>query len=93
MLESDKFKSGGCRAYNLGAGRGSSVLEIIETFERVTGKKVNYQIASRRTGDLPEFFANPGLALKELNWKVEKSLEDMVADAWHWQTKNPNGYI
>lgn len=92
-LESNKFESGGCRAYNLGAGRGCSVLEIIEAFERVTGRKVNYKIAPRRAGDLAECFANPELALKELNWKVEKSLDDMIADAWNWQIKNPQGYI
>lgn len=92
-LQSEKFKSGGCRAYNLGAGRGCSVLEIINTFERVTGSKVNYKIAPRRAGDLAECFANPELALKELNWKVEKSLDDMVADAWNWQMKNPQGYV
>lgn len=91
-LESEKFKSGGCNAYNLGAGRGYSVLEIIETFERVTGRKVNYKIAPRRAGDLAECFANPELALKELNWKVGKNLDDMVADAWNWQSKNPQGY-
>jgi UDP-glucose 4-epimerase len=92
-MQGEKFKSGGCRAYNLGAGRGCSVLEIIETFERVTGRKVNYKIAPRRAGDLAECFANPELALKELGWKVEKNLDDMVADAWNWQTKNPQGYI
>lgn len=91
-LQGEKFESGGCRAYNLGAGRGYSVLEIIETFERVTGKKVKYKIAPRRAGDLAECFANPELALKELSWKVEKNLDDMVADTWLWQTKNPQGY-
>jgi UDP-glucose 4-epimerase len=92
-LDGERFKSGACRAYNLGAGRGCSVLEIIQTFERVTGKKVNYKIAPRRAGDLAEFFANPALALQELDWKVEKSLDDMVADTWNWQTKNPQGYV
>jgi UDP-glucose 4-epimerase len=92
-LQGEKFKSGGCRAYNLGAGRGCSVIEIIDTFERVTGRKVNYKIAPRRAGDLAECFANPELALKELDWKVEKNLDDMVADAWNWQTKNPQGYF
>jgi UDP-glucose 4-epimerase len=91
-LDSDKFKAGGCKAYNLGAGRGYSVLEIIHAFESITGRTVNYKISPRRKGDLAEFFADPGLALKELDWKVEKSLEDMVADTWNWQTKNPQGY-
>lgn len=92
-LNSETFGAGGCRAYNLGAGRGYSVLEMINAFERVTGKTINYKISPRRAGDLAECFANPDLALKELNWKVEKNLDDMVADTWNWQTKNPQGYI
>ena len=91
-LEGEKFQSGGCNAYNLGTGRGYSVLEIIGTFERVTGKKVNYKIAPRRAGDLAECFANPHLALQELGWKAEKNLEDMIADTWRWQVNNPQGF-
>ena len=91
-LEGENFKSGGCRAYNLGTGRGYSVLEIIDAFERITDKKVNYKIAPRRAGDLAECFANPQLALDELNWKAEKNLDDMVADTWLWQSKNPQGF-
>ena len=86
------FVEGNCKAYNLGAGRGYSVLEIIKKFEEVTGKTINYKIAPRRPGDLAEYFANPELALQELNWKVEKTLHDMVADTWNWQSKNPQGY-
>ncbi|MDD5269498.1 MAG: UDP-glucose 4-epimerase GalE [Methylococcales bacterium] len=93
VLDSDKYATGGCNAYNLGAGRGYSVLEIINAFEKVTGKTINYKISPRRSGDLAECFANPELALKELNWKVEKNLDDMVADTWNWQTKNPQGYV
>jgi UDP-glucose 4-epimerase len=92
-LNNHSFEAGGCKAYNLGAGKGYSVLEIIKTFEQVTGKSINYKISPRRTGDLAECFANPDLALKELNWKVEKDLHDMVTDTWNWQTKNPQGYI
>jgi UDP-glucose 4-epimerase len=91
-LQGEKFNSGACNAYNLGTGRGYSVLEIIQTFERVTGKKVNYRIAPRRPGDLAECFANPGLALRELGWKAEKKLDDMVGDSWNWQSKNPQGF-
>ena len=82
----------GCKAYNLGAGRGYSVLEIIAAFERITGKTINYQIVERRTGDIAENYADPSLALRELNWKTEKKLDDMVTDTWRWQTQNPNGY-
>jgi UDP-glucose 4-epimerase len=91
-LNSDIFSSGSCKAYNLGTGQGYSVLEIINTFESVTGKTINYKISPRRSGDLAECFANPNLALKELNWQVEKNLKDMIADTWNWQTKNPQGY-
>ncbi|MCX7084503.1 MAG: UDP-glucose 4-epimerase GalE [Methylococcales bacterium] len=91
-FNTEKFSDGNCKAYNLGAGRGYSVLEIVNAFENVTGKKINYKISPRREGDLAEYFANPELALKELNWKVEKTLHDMVADTWNWQSKNPQGY-
>lgn len=91
-LAGEPFKAGGCKAYNLGTGQGYSVLEIINAFERVTGQHINYKIAPRRAGDLAECFANPELALKELGWKAEKNLDDMVADTWNWQVKNPRGY-
>ena len=91
-LNNAQLKNGGCRAYNLGTGQGYSVLEVINTFEKVSGRKVNYKIAPRRAGDLAECFANPSLAAQELNWKAEKNLEDMLQDAWRWQSQNPNGY-
>jgi UDP-glucose 4-epimerase len=91
-LDGDHFANGGCKAYNLGAGKGYSVLEIIHTFERVTGKKVKYRIAPRRAGDLPAYFADPSLALTELGWKTERTLENMVSDTWRWQENNPQGY-
>ena len=82
----------GCKAYNLGAGKGYSVLEIIAAFVRITGKDINYKIVQRRAGDIAENYADPSLALRELNWQTEKSLDDMVADTWRWQSANPNGY-
>ncbi len=91
-LAGESFKTGGCKAYNLGVGKGYSVLEIISTFEKVTGKKVNYRIAPRRAGDLAECFANPDFALQELGWRAEKNLEDMVSDTWNWQVNNPQGF-
>ena len=91
-LNSNRFETGGCKAYNLGSGQGHSVLEIITAFELVTGKTINYKVSPRRSGDLAEYFAKPDLALKELNWKVEKTLHDMVTDTWNWQSKNPQGY-
>jgi UDP-glucose 4-epimerase len=91
-IESVSPESGGCKAYNLGAGRGYSVLEIIQAFEDITGKKINYQFVPRRTGDVAENYANPALALKELGWRTEKDLHAMVTDTWRWQTQNPQGY-
>ena len=91
-LDTENFTAGGCKPYNLGTGMGYSVLEIINTFEKVTGRKVNYKIAPRRAGDTPECFANPALAFAELNWKAEKNLDDMLMDAWRWQSNNPQGY-
>ncbi len=82
----------GCKAYNLGAGKGYSVLQIIAAFGRVTGKKINYKIVQRRAGDVAENYADPGLALRELNWQTEKNLDNMVEDTWRWQSQNPNGY-
>jgi len=89
-IESEQ--AGGCIAYNLGAGRGYSVLEIIQSFEDITNKKISYKFVARRTGDVAENYADPSLALKELGWKTEKNLQDMVKDTWRWQTQNPQGY-
>ena len=92
-IESERFGTNACKAYNLGAGRGYSVLEIIKAFEQITGKKINYRFAPRRVGDVAENYANPSLALKELGWQTEKTLHDMIADTWRWQSQNPQGYI
>ena len=85
-------KPGHHNIYNLGSGKGYSVLEVISAFEKVSGVKVPYTIVPRRKGDLPEFYANPNLALTELGWHTELDLEQMVADTWRWQSQNPNGY-
>lgn len=78
--------------YNLGTGKGYSVLEIIKTFETISGKKIPYEITARRPGDVDKTYADPSLANKELNWKAEKTLKDMCSDIWKWQQHNPNGY-
>jgi len=75
---------GGVLIYNLGAGKGYSVLEIVETFERVNNIKIPYVIDERRPGDLDEFYADPTKAEKELGWKTEKTLEDMCRDSWNF---------
>jgi len=84
--------SSGCKVYNLGAGKGYSVLEIIAAFERITEKTIHYKIVDRRAGDVAENYADPGLALRELGWQTEKKLDEMVADTWRWQSQNPKGY-
>ena len=85
-------KQGQCLTYNLGTGRGSSVIEVINAFEKAYGDKINYEIVERRPGDVPEYFANPLLANEEMGWRAEKSLDDMMTDTWRWQSQNPNGY-
>lgn len=72
---------------NIGTGKGSSTLEIIETFERISGKTLNWRFGPRRAGDVVEIFANAGKAKDLLNWRAEKSLEDAIADAWNWEQK------
>ncbi len=71
--------------YNLGSGKGVSVSEIVTTFERVNGVKLNYQYGPRRSGDLPKMFADATKAFAELNWKAEKTIEDMCRDAWNFK--------
>ncbi len=71
--------------YNIGTGKGSSVLEVIKAFEKATKKNLNYKIVARRAGDITEAYADTTLANTELGWKAEKSLEDALGDAWKWQ--------
>jgi UDP-glucose 4-epimerase len=71
--------------FNLGTGKGYSVLEIINTYEKVTGNKLNYKITQRRAGDIEKIFADTTLANKELGWKAEKSLDEMILSAWKWE--------
>ena len=82
----------GLVTYNLGTGRGYSVMDIIRAFEKVNHLRLPYSIGPRRAGDIPESFTDPALAASELSWNAEKSIEDICHDAWHWQQKNPNGY-
>jgi len=77
---------------NLGTGQGYSVLEMVKAFEEASGKKVPYQIVSRRPGDIATCYADPGYAKKVLDWEAKRGIEEMCADAWRWQSQNPNGY-
>ncbi|ERS91449.1 UDP-glucose 4-epimerase GalE [Halomonas sp. PBN3] len=82
----------GVSVYNLGTGQGISVLEMVKSFTRVTGVEVPYRFGARRPGDLPAFWADAAKAERELGWSTERSLDDMMADTWRWQSANPKGY-
>ncbi|MCX7219226.1 MAG: UDP-glucose 4-epimerase GalE [Burkholderiales bacterium] len=76
----------GVLTYNLGTGRGNSVLEMVRAFEKASGKAVPYKIVARRPGDIAACYANPALAEQELGWRAEKNLEQMCVDTWRWQS-------
>jgi UDP-glucose 4-epimerase len=82
----------GCEVFNLGTGVGYSVLDVVKTFERVTGVPIPYEIAARRPGDIAVCYADATKAHELLGWKADKTLEDMCRDAWRWQKNNPHGY-
>ncbi len=82
----------GVVTYNLGTGNGYSVLDMLKAFEQETGKSVAYEIVARRPGDIATCYADASLAKKELGWQATRNVEDMVRDAWKWQSQNPNGY-
>lgn len=85
-------KREGVSIFNIGTGRGYSVLEMKNAFEKVCGKAIPFRIGPRRAGDVAEVLADPSKAEKELGWKAQYGLEEMVASAWKWQSENPNGY-
>jgi len=82
----------GCEAINLGTGKGYSVLEVVEAFEKASGKKVPYTITERRPGDIAACFADPSKAQKVLKWQAKFDLQKMCEDSWRWQSNNPTGY-
>ena len=88
----NRLTAKGCRAWNIGTGNGSSVLEVKNTFEQVNGVSVAHEIAPRRSGDVGTSFANNARAVTELAWTPQYKLEDMLADSWNWQKQNPIGY-
>ena len=77
---------------NLGSGRGASVLEVIQAFEHASGRKVPYEVVSRRDGDAAITIADPYLALQQLGWRTQRTLDDICRDGWTWQSANPAGY-
>ena len=82
----------GCCAWNLGTGKGNSVLEVIAAFSKACGKNIPYQILPRRSGDVPMCYADCSKAEKELGWKAEYDINRMCEDSWRWQSNNPDGY-
>lgn len=89
----DKLNSDcGLEIYNLGTGKGYSVLDIVKNFEEATGAKVPYSIKPRRPGDIAECYASAEKAKKELGWEAQYDIRRMCEDSWRWQSNNPNGY-
>jgi UDP-glucose 4-epimerase len=83
---------GGVSIYNIGTGKGYSVLDMIKAFSKICGSQIPYEFGPRRAGDIATVYGDPALAKKELNWEAELGLDEMVASAWKWQSMNPKGY-
>ncbi|GAA3758575.1 UDP-glucose 4-epimerase [Spinactinospora alkalitolerans] len=82
----------GARAYNLGSGAGTSVLEAIAAFERASGREIPHEVVARRPGDIAICYADPSAARRDLGWKAARTVWDACADAWRWQSANPRGF-
>ncbi len=80
------------RTYNLGTGRGYSVLEMVHAFQQASGRRIPYRIVDRRPGDIAVCYADPSRAQAELGWQATRGVAEMCADAWRWQSRNPRGY-
>ena len=78
--------------WNLGTGTGTSVFEMLHAFERAVGRTLPYEVVGRRAGDIAASYADPGLAHAELGWAATRTIDDMCADSWRWQSQNPQGY-
>ena len=87
-----KINKKGIFIYNLGTGKGYSVLDLVNEMKKASGKEIPYKIGKRRAGDLATIVCNPAKANKELKWKAKKGLSDMCKDGWNWQSNNPGGY-
>ncbi len=88
ILEGNK----GVQVFNLGTGKGYSVLDIVKAFSKAYGKELPYKIAPRRPGDLAVCYSDPTKAKVVLGWEAKRDIDDMCRDSWNWQSKNPNGY-
>ena len=78
--------------WNLGTGKGTSVLEMLHAFERAVGRALPYEIVGRRAGDIAASYADPARANAELGWTARRTIDQMCADSWRWQSQNPDGY-
>lgn len=92
MAVARENKEPGVVVYNLGTGRGYSVLEMVSAFAKASGRDIPYEIVARRAGDIAACYADPAKALKELGWRARRGLVEMCRDSWHWQRENPQGY-
>lgn len=91
-LEKVDTMSGGVKIYNLGTGRGYSVLDVLHAYEKACGKTLPYVVGPRRPGDVDENYSDPSRAKDELGWVAKNDIEEMCRDSWNWQSNNPNGY-
>jgi len=82
----------GCLAYNLGTGRGDSVLEMIQAMQKACSHDIPHEMVARRPGDVASMYTDPSFAERELGWRATRTLDDMCRDLWRWQSANPNGY-
>lgn len=87
-----KYEDASFKVFNLGTGVGYSVLDLIQSFEQISGTKINYKVVERRPGDIAECWSDSTLAAEKLGWKAIHKLNEMMYDSWKWQQKNPNGY-
>ncbi|MDA9558044.1 UDP-glucose 4-epimerase GalE [Vibrio sp.] len=85
-------KKSGLHIYNLGTGKGTSVLEMVAAFSAASGKDIPYEVSPRRSGDIAECWASTIKAESELEWKATRTIDDMTSDSWRWQSNNPHGY-
>ncbi|MFZ3577244.1 UDP-glucose 4-epimerase GalE [Virgibacillus sp. DJP39] len=92
-LEKIKRRSGGVDAYNLGTGKGYSVSEMVDAFEKASGKIISTTISRRRPGDAATCYANPTKAKEQLDWHAVRGIDEMCQDSWRWQQNNPTGYV
>ncbi|MBF0301752.1 MAG: UDP-glucose 4-epimerase GalE [Desulfamplus sp.] len=86
------FTNPGVVVYNLGTGKGHSVMELVRSFEKASDRKIPFKIAQRRAGDIAACYADPSKAERELDWKAVRTIDDMCRDTWNWQKNNPNGF-